>query len=233
MATNGGPQIVRNGLVLCLDAANRRSYPTTGTTWTDLSGGNNNATLINGATFNTSNGGSIQFDGVNDYATVSDITGVTDFSNTDNYTVSFWFNPDTGNSTQDGILEKWATSGGYPYAIRFGISGNDFGIGVWNGSQNPGAGPFNLTLNSWQLITVVFHHSITQLNVYYNGIQIDSQPLSISGTITNSSPLYIMSRPQISSYSKGNIANLSIYNRALSETEVLQNYNATKSRFGL
>ena len=62
-----GPRIVSNGLVLCLDAANKRSYPGTGTTWTDLSGNSNNGTLTNGPTFSAGNMGSILFDGTNDY----------------------------------------------------------------------------------------------------------------------------------------------------------------------
>ena len=63
-----GPKIVTSGLVLCLDAANKRSYPGTGTTWTDLSGNSNNGTLTNGPTFSAGNQGSIVFDGTNDYA---------------------------------------------------------------------------------------------------------------------------------------------------------------------
>jgi len=65
-----GPKIVTSGLVLCLDAANKRSYPGTGTTWTDLSGNSNNGTLINGPTFNAGNQGGIVFDGTNDYISI-------------------------------------------------------------------------------------------------------------------------------------------------------------------
>ena len=64
-------QIVTNGLVLALDAADRNSYPDSGTTWTDLSGNGSNGTLINGPTFSSVNGGSIVFDGLNDYVNIS------------------------------------------------------------------------------------------------------------------------------------------------------------------
>jgi hypothetical protein len=64
---NYGPKTVTNGLVLCLDAADKNSYSGTGTTWTDLTGNGNNGTLTNGPTFNSANGGSISFDGTNDY----------------------------------------------------------------------------------------------------------------------------------------------------------------------
>ena len=67
MSLSRGPKIVTNGLVLYLDAANKKSYPGSGTTWTDLSGNNNTGTLTNGPTFDSNNGGSIVFDGTNDY----------------------------------------------------------------------------------------------------------------------------------------------------------------------
>jgi hypothetical protein len=68
MAGSSGPDLVQNGLVLALDAADKNSYRGTGTTWSDLSGNNNTGTLTNGPTFNGGNGGSIVFDGVDDYA---------------------------------------------------------------------------------------------------------------------------------------------------------------------
>ena len=67
MAFNYSPRIIQDGLVLYLDAANTKSYPTTGTTWSDLSRRGNNGTLTNGPTFNSSNGGIIVFDGINNY----------------------------------------------------------------------------------------------------------------------------------------------------------------------
>ena len=70
MAVSAGPKIVKDGLVLCLDAGNSESYPGSGTTWTDLSGNGNNGTLTNGPTFNTGSLGSISFDGINDYCDV-------------------------------------------------------------------------------------------------------------------------------------------------------------------
>ena len=68
---HGGKPIVTDGLVLCLDAANPKSYPGSGTTWTDLSGNGNNGTLVNGVGYNSDNGGSLSFDGVNDYVSKS------------------------------------------------------------------------------------------------------------------------------------------------------------------
>jgi hypothetical protein len=83
VATNGGyavmglghsPRIVTDGLVLCLDAANARSYPGTGTTWTDRSGNGNDGTLTNGPTFDSDNGGILSFDGTNENLTIPSVT---------------------------------------------------------------------------------------------------------------------------------------------------------------
>lgn len=76
MSIYGGPDIITDGLVFCLDAANSKSYPGTGTAWTDLSGNDNNGTLTNGPTFDSSNGGSIVFDGVNDQVNCGNITEI-------------------------------------------------------------------------------------------------------------------------------------------------------------
>ena len=77
MAFSFSPRIVTDGLVLYLDAANQRSYPGSGTTWSDISRGGNNGTLVNGPTFDPGNGGSIVFDGVDDYVSIPDINFTT------------------------------------------------------------------------------------------------------------------------------------------------------------
>jgi hypothetical protein len=92
--------IVKDGLILDLDAAKRDSYPGTGTTWNDISGNQNNGTLVNGPTFNSGNGGSIVFDGVNDYANLSDPMSLR--LETFNFTLSLWFL--TVNTSSDGAL---------------------------------------------------------------------------------------------------------------------------------
>ena len=88
MSIHYSPTTVTSGLVLCLDAGNAKSYPGSGTVWTDLSGNGNTGTLINGPTYNSANGGSIVFDGVNDYANIGVGRGVNQFSG--NFAVSVW-----------------------------------------------------------------------------------------------------------------------------------------------
>ena len=105
-----GPKIVTNGLVLYLDAANKKSYPGTGTTWTDLSGLGNNGTLTNGPTFNSANGGSIVFDGVDDYVSVANNSSL----NASTQTVSVWYYAQTISLSRSAtILGKHDTAGSY------------------------------------------------------------------------------------------------------------------------
>ena len=93
MAVQWGTEIVTDGLVAYLDAGNQNSYPGTGTSWTDISRINNTTSLINGPTFDSAYGGSIVFDGVNDYAALHNaFTGITP---TNNFTMDIWFRPTT------------------------------------------------------------------------------------------------------------------------------------------
>jgi hypothetical protein len=106
MASIGGPNIVTDGLVLALDAANTKSYPGSGTVWKDLSGNGNNGTLINGPTFDTGNLGSIEFDGVDDWTSFGNIlnTGTSDF------TISAWVkSTSTATGNNNGIVYKRGT----------------------------------------------------------------------------------------------------------------------------
>lgn len=86
MSGIAGPNIIRNGLILAIDAADRNSYSGTGTNWYDLSTNNSNGTLINGPTFSAVNGGSIVFDGINDYVGITSLT----HPSTNSFSISFW-----------------------------------------------------------------------------------------------------------------------------------------------
>jgi hypothetical protein len=239
MSISYNPSVVTNGLVLCLDAANTRSYPGSGTTWTDLSGRGNNGTLTNGPTYSSANGGSIVFDGVNDYATVSDITGVTDFSNTNNYSVDFWvYVNSTQNDTQNGdndIVEKWSGPGGYPFVFRYVRATQELNCAAYNGSSQNGLN-IQISHSNWWNICGVFNWSNSLLTVYGNGgNSIGSTTLNLTGTITNDSDLNLMRRggATFNNYVTGRLAALKIYNRALSASEVQQNFQALRGRFNI
>ena len=227
MAFNYSPNIVRDSsLVLYLDAANTKSYPGNGTSWNDLSKGGNNGTLTNGPTFNTGSGGSIVFDGSNDYGSIPDITLTTA------YTLASWVKINGSNGTEiisrylPGFaqFEMWISGGKlYPYTY---------------GNYGTAAIPSTTTVNDnkWYYVVGVFDGSIRTLSVYVNGILENSVSNGGVSTILNqgSGPIDICSYYNGGSgHMNGNIATIQIYNKPLSSSEILQNFNATKTRFGL
>jgi hypothetical protein len=213
-------KIVTDGLVLCLDAADLNSYPTTGTTWFDLAG-SNNGTLTNGPTFNSSNGGSIVLDGTNDEILLSSpITFISSGS------VNAWvkYNDVSGDLTLasgDGYGEGyWIYSAGSTVYTNWGSSYATFN-----------------DLKSFFVQNEKFYLTLTYGNnfakIYKNGILIGSQSYtqSSNGVLRSFGRLYTGS----GSYTNmnGNIYCSQIYNRELTNSEVLQNYNAQKARFGI
>jgi hypothetical protein len=239
MSYHFGGRVVRDGLVLYLDAANVNSYPGTGTVWNDLTENKNNGTLINGPNFDSANLGSIVFDGTNDYGIIPDITGITDFSNTDNYTVSFWFYANSVQNTiinnDNVVLEKWSgdLSIGYPYVFRYFRSNQSIQARVYQGGTSNELS-IQISHSNWWNICAVFNWSSSTLNLYGNGAQVtNSTALNLVGNITNSDDLYIMQRGGVTNNNNttGRFASLKIYNRALNATEVLQNYKALKYRY--
>jgi hypothetical protein len=214
-------KLVTDGLILYIDAANSKSYPSTGTDWFDLTSNNNDGTLINGPTFDSANGGSIVFDGLNDYVSFSTITN-------NIYTIDFWYKMG-GN---DGSYGYFASSGNNGFAISEGgnISGLIYGqFYYWNGSTiNPlGMIP---SITNWNHICSIINTTTNNLQLFANSIQLNNSTINNMSTSVFNIGRYIQAN---SNFLKGNLASYKIYNRALSATEVLQNYNATKTRFGL
>ena len=229
--TNGiidsNQKIVTNGLVLHLDAAQRRSYSGSGTVWTDLSGNSNNGTLTNGPTFNSANGGSIVFDGVNDSITITHSSSI---NLTSTLTLEAWIYPLSLGSSWKAIVYKNNTtnSGGY----HMGINPFRFlGGGVKSPSWNSVVSSTNaININEWCCVTMTLDLTNSSIKFFKNGVNIYSGSFSasISG---NTDPLMVAQNTGASENLNGIINNVKVYNRALSNTEILQNYNATKSRF--
>ena len=238
MSFSHSPRIVTDGLVLCLDAANPQSYPGSGTSWADLSGNGNNGTLTNGPTFNSGNSGSIVFDGVDDYVQLVD---------SPSYKVQFpitlaaWFNVQT--LTNYGVILRNDNTSSFHWGVNIAVD-SDYGISsaYGNGTVNnsPGRRTYKYTgpidKDKWYYFVAV-HFDNLNANGYLNGNQI-SMPY-LSGDATNlaygSEGGVIGFRFDVAGfgYFKGDIPIVQIYNRALSASEVLQNYEAVKSRFGL
>ena len=227
MATKYSPKTVTNGLVLSLDAANNKSYPKSGTTWSDLSGNGNNGTLTNGPTFNAGNQGGIVFDGSDDYVNISN----TSILNNSSQTINIWFLYTSIPGNGVSVIGKHDSVG----------SQNGYNIGLYGGvvfcqfkpSSNTDAGSVStdMSANTWTFITLKFTIGST-LTLYKNGNKISTNALS-SVSMT-SQPIRIgRSVDTYWSALPGRVASVQIYSRELSDDEVLQNYNATKSRFGL
>ena len=219
MAFHYSPKIVTDGLVLCLDAGNTKSYIGSGT-WSDISRGGNNGTLVNGPTFSSLNGGSIVFDGSNDYVTIN--SGSDILSNV-NYTKISWFYV-TSFTTANHII---SSSGGGQHAFWL-ASGNKLNSGH-NGSWSTVVSTTTLSLNTWYFGAVTFN-TTTGWNLYVNGL---SESTSVNLTTFSGIGDISIGSFWGSNVFTGRIPIAQVYNRVLSSTEILQNYNATKTRYGL
>ena len=222
MATIGGANIVRNGLVLELDAASRNSYPGSGTTWTDLTGNNsNNGTLVNSPTFTSSNGGGLVFNGTNQY--VTDTINIA----SNPFTVICWVYPNVtpASNTLFGI----GTGTGTRLALHLRmVTNTSFLFGMYNDDLT--ATVTGVT-GVWNCFAVTLTTGFVQ-SIYQNGIFNTSRTAGgyYAGNTTCNIGRWANNNAE---YVNGNIANVQVYNRALSATEIQQNYNATKARFEL
>ena len=229
MAFAYSPKIVTDGLVFAVDAANIKSYPGSGTSWKDLSGDGNNGTLTNGPTFDSGNGGSIVFDQTDDYV---EGPACNSFGFGTDITIECWFKTTdsfgANNSTTAGrIINLHAASPGTNINIQIGSEG----LGFYHRSNalfyNDGT-PANT--GEWIHGAVVVNGTNSKL--YRN----NSVVINITGNNIDSFssyPLIISSYEGSSRFFGGNLALARLYNRALSTSEITQNYNALKSRFGL
>jgi len=229
MSCSGGPDTITNGLVLTLDAANKLSYAGTGTTWYDLIG-TNNGTLTNGPTFSSGNGGSIVFDGIDDQVRIGAVTSALSTS----LTYNIWFNPSVIDTSRTLFWDDDAQSGGDSW-VQITSGGaiqsqrDTDGFGVLTSSTT-------ISANNWYNFNMVANGSSGKI-FYLNGQNVGSNSVAIS---TRSGKSYITLGASFDGVTNipngtfnGKITTFSIYNRALSASEVLQNYNVTKTRFGL
>ena len=221
MGIQGGPDIVENGLVLYLDAGNHRSYPGSGTTWTDLSGNGNDGTLINGPTFDGENQGSLVFDGANDYGSIDNNT----LLNPSEIAIVAWIVPHilhTGNFISKSFNSNY----------RFRVLSNGECSFIDRGGTNQLYANINYTPN--KIISLSATGDGLGLKIYQNGILVASNNTAYGGA-TTSDPVYIGTPVAggVTEIFDGSIYSLQVYNRALTPQEILQNYNTIKSRFGL
>jgi hypothetical protein len=236
MALVYSPSIVRDGLILALDAADVNSYIGSGTAWNDISGNGNNGTITNSPAFSTDNGGILLFPNTaNQSATISDtsilkptsvtlcawvyLTQYNPLNNFDGQFPSIIWKANTDNSGPQGSYGLSLAAGQFP---RFTItpttlvSTTVFPIGVW--------------------VHLVGTYAVGGTQILYRNGAVDRSTTGPASITYSTQPVAVATRVFSGTYQypwNGKISNVHIYNRALTAQEVQQNYNATKTRFGL
>jgi hypothetical protein len=242
MAVFSGPEIANNGLVLHLDAANSRSYPGTGTTMIDISGNNKNATLINGVSFTNTNKGGLVFDKINDYVSIQNSYATLSLP--------------TGSASRT-IITCFKTSSafsGLPYEhiVHYGSQTVDAAYGIalfllsgqyyisnhtWSGTSYMSSYP--AITNSLYWVAVTYDNSASPKNSFFVngtfGTVAFGQGKVSDYTINTGSgfELNLSTRIGPAEYFGGEIYLTQVYNRALSSTEIRQNFEATRGRYGI
>lgn len=229
--------ILTGGLSLNLDAGFTPSYPRTETTWYDTSPNVLNGTLTNGPTYDAADGGSIQFDGTNDYVTLGNQAslGFTDGV----FTAEAWtWIPSTWtagsqypNLISKGATAGWDTDGWALFVFRDwpNAGQKSWGCGMRNSGTTNIIPRYNCPTNTWLNIVMTLNGST--IKIYENGSEIGSGTQTISPG-SNSTPVYVGADVNLQCF-PGYVSVARLYGRALSSAEVLQNYNAQKSRYGL
>ena len=221
--------VYNNGLVLNLDAGNANSYPGTGTTWFDLAT-STNGTLVNGPTYDVNNGGSLYFDGTNDYGNFGNIQSLN--SLTSGVTVGAWIKS-SSTTTYSAILQKWYQSGvqgGFQLYISPGgilsLAIGDY-ISFYGGCNST----FSVITGSWVYVTATY--DMNSIKIYINGVLNSTNSFVRSVVNSNNATLYVGQDDFGGRFFRGNISSATVHNRALSATEILNNFNSTRGRFGL
>ena len=219
----GGQNIVTDGLVFYVDVANKESYSGSGTIWNDMVGGNN-GTLENGPTFDSGNGGTISFDGTDDYVLFSNNTTIPNLNTLTDVTFCGFFN--CNSFLSDRQLYSWGANNGLRFRINNG--GNSVRLLDRGGTNSPSFN-ISLSLNTWYFYCTIANSS--GLTVFINNTKLTGGS-AFNPTLEDNS-FYIGTFNAITEYMSGKIASTFLYTKSLSDDEVLQNYNALKGRFGL
>lgn len=224
------PSIVIDGLVFCLDAANKKSYVGSGTSWVDLSGKGNNGTLRNSPTYSSNNLGKFVLDGVNDDISCGNGSSIN--FGTGSFSVSIWFRRFSSATTNLRLLSKAASDDTASSASAgFSFYGNNSGISF---SVNPTAARTAITaatysLNEWVNVVGLVERGVSMRT--YKNASLVASTTAPSGSVSGTTSLFLGSNLGTGLYWTGEISNVLMYNRALTVSEITQNYNAHKSRF--
>jgi len=224
-------KIVTDNLVFFLDAGNTKSYSDGDTTWTDISGNENNATLVNGVGYSSNDGGSLTFDGTNDY--VSETSALSDSFLQGNYSISFWIKFDVistsaSSNTDRALLHHGSSSSNAGLHLvnrntkfHFGLYGNDL------------ATTSNISTNTWYNVVFTLNNTSYNKQIYINGLLDASHTGNGAYTGSGSNSRIGGIALTFGNYHDGNISSVMAYNRVITSSEVKQNYDSNKRRYGL
>ena len=235
MGIGYGPRVITDGLVLALDAGDTNSYSGIGTTWYDLSGNGNNGTLVNNVGYSN---GALSFDGVDDYVSSgSGISSPISFGEGKSFTIEIVFETNDYSSDQSIIARRNVDgSGSTDYMLFYETNNMVFGTGT---SSDAGAwmnlqDAFNFNNQIMHFCGVVSSTGAetgTKI-VYKDGVQINSRSYATKASPT-ANQTFIGKANGDTFYLDGKIYSVKIYNRALTASEVQQNFNALRGRFGI
>ena len=208
--------IVSDELVLYLDAANTRSYSGSGTSSNSLVGGIG-ATLVNGVGFTSSNNGAFTFDGSNDYINFGNSSAVQQSSGT----LSAWAKASSPGGGYRGIIAKQGA---------YGLFYTDSVLVAYDWAADaPRSTGVNIADNTWKNVVLTYQSGVSNgTRIYINGVSVLTTTITVLNQTGN---LFGGAEANAGQYASCQISSFNIYNRALSATEVLQNYNATKGRY--
>lgn len=234
IATKG---IVQTGLVVNLDAGASTSYSGSGTTWTDISGRVDTGTLTNGPTYSASNGGYITCDGTNDYIMTNNTSLNSQLSSSSDISFFLWIYPTSAGQILVELGEASISAVWHATFIELSTAGA-FSFSIWNGSNLTNkVVSSNQSFNQWYYIGLTY--SGTTLTAYLNGASIGT------ATLTRQTPWsaayqshYALCSTDSTNmgtqgYGGARIATFTVYSRGLTATEVAQNFNAVRGRFGI
>ena len=208
--------IVTDGLVIYLDAANTRSYSGSGTSSNSLVGGIG-ATLVNGVGFTSSNNGAFIFDGSNDYINFGNSSAVQQSSGT----LSAWAKASSPGGGYRGIIAKQGA---------YGLFYTDSVLVAYDWAADaPRSTGVNIADNTWKNVVLTYQSGVSNgTRIYINGVSVLTTTITVLNQTGN---LFGGAEANAGQYASCQISLFNMYNRALSATEVLQNYNATKGRY--
>jgi|10_taG_2_1085330.scaffolds.fasta_scaffold10451_3 hypothetical protein len=237
MGISRGKKIVTDGIVLYLDAANNRSYVSGSTTWNNLIDTVTTASLFGGSTFNSSNAGSIQFNGTDGYVDLSNTTTLAPPYGDEDWSFNVWFKLDGDTGTYQDILSSSSTTGDW-WQLQI-----NYTIGTIRFVADDGSDPLadltiSASLNEWNNTSVTRDKSSDEFKLYLNGSH-ELTSTDVDTTVDSIAELLIGAVWGASGanttpkrfFTSGSVAVFQIYDKALSTAEISQNYNALKDRF--